>query len=138
MHRERVPGQHHVHVALADQRREVLDAAGVHDDRAGDHGDAAARLSLTSRIICGDARDAALHATLRRDVVAHEGEAETVALLELRRHADAYVSADDALACLARRAASGTRLLAPSTTITASMRCLSTSTQRPFSRTCVR
>ena len=39
---ERVAREHDVHEALTDQRREVLDAAGVHDDRSGDDGDAAA------------------------------------------------------------------------------------------------
>ena len=55
---------------------------------------------FTSRIICGDARDAAFDAALRRDVVAHEREAEAVAFAELRRHADAVVAADDRLARL--------------------------------------
>ena len=44
--------------------------------------------------------DAAFDATLRRDVVAHEREAETVALAELGRHANAFVAADDRLAAL--------------------------------------
>ena len=99
VHGQRVPGEDDVHVALADQRREVLDAAGVDDDRPGDDGDAAAgRLDVAHHL--RDARHAAFDATLGRDVVAHEREAETVALAELRRHADAGVAAHDRLAGL--------------------------------------
>ena len=101
----------------------MLDAAGVHDDRPGDDGDAAAA-ALDVAHHLGDARDAAFDAPLRRHVVAHEGEAEPVAFAELGRHADAVVAADDRLAGLARRAACGTRRVCPSTTITASMRWL--------------
>ena len=43
----------------------------------------------------GDARDAAFDAALRGDLVAHEREAEAIALAELRRDADAVVPADD-------------------------------------------
>src|SRR6185436_12035430 len=47
-----------------------------------------------------DTSDAALDPPLRRYVVAHEGKAEAVAFAELRRHAYAVVTADDALAGL--------------------------------------
>ena len=69
------------------------------------------RLFFTSRIICGDARDAAFDAALRRDVVAHEREAEAVALAELGRDADAVVAADHRFAGLhvAQLAALGAR-----------------------------
>ena len=39
---QRVAREHDVDVALTDQRGEVLDAAGVDDDRPGDDGDAPA------------------------------------------------------------------------------------------------
>jgi hypothetical protein len=63
----------------------VLDAACVHDHGAGDDGDAPAALLhfLHHR---GDSRDASLDAALGGDIVAHEREAESVALTELRRH----------------------------------------------------
>ena len=99
VHRQRVAGEHDVDVALPDQLREVLDAAGVDDDRAGDDGDAPAGLLDVAHHL-RDARHAAFDAPLGRDVVAHEGEAEPVALAELRRHADAVVAADDRLAGL--------------------------------------
>ena len=97
VHGQRVAGEHHVHVAEADQLGEVLDAAGVHDDRAGDDGDAAARL-LTSRIIA--AMRATLPSTRRSD--------ETSLLMNAKPRrsrsrnsgsdADAVVAADDRLA----------------------------------------
>ena len=50
VHGERVAGQQHVDVAGANQLLKVRRPAGVHDDRPGDDGDAAAA-ALTSRII---------------------------------------------------------------------------------------
>ena len=66
------------------------------DHRAGDDGDASAGL-LHLAHHQRDARHAAFYAPLRRDVVAHEGEAKTIALAEFGGHADAVVPAHDRL-----------------------------------------
>ena len=64
MHGEGIAGEQHVDVAGADQFLEVLRAAGVNDDRAGDDRDAAAgRLDVAQHR--GDARDADLDPPLR-------------------------------------------------------------------------
>src|SRR6476659_9369880 len=62
----------------------------------GNDGDAPARLLHLAHHL-RDARDAALDAPLRRDVVAHERESKPVALPEFRRDANAVVSTDDRL-----------------------------------------
>src|SRR6185369_10875560 len=96
MHRQGVAREHDVDVAVADQRGEMLHATGVDDDRTSDDGyPSAGRLDLTHHL--RDTSDAALDPPLRRYVVAHEGKAEAVAFAELRRHAYAVVTADDAL-----------------------------------------
>src|SRR5690242_21798276 len=71
----------------------------MNDDRPGDDRDAAAAALHVAHHLC-DAGDAALDAALRRDVVAHEREPETVALPELGSDADAGVPAHDLLARL--------------------------------------
>jgi hypothetical protein len=98
----------------------VLDAAGVHDHRSGHDGNAAAA-PLHVAHHRGDARHAALDAPLRRDVVAHEREAEPVALAELGRDADAVVAADDRFAPFTSRSLRQTAR-SPVTTMTASIR----------------
>ena len=108
VHGERVPGEDGLHISGANQLREVLHASRVDDDGAGDNGNAAAGL-LHLAHHGGDAGDTAFDAPLRRDVVAHEREAETVALAELGRHANPFVAADDRLATASRRAACGIR-----------------------------
>jgi hypothetical protein len=88
---QRVSGEDDIDISLTDQCCEMLDAAGVNDHRPGDDGDAAAsRFDIAHHL--GDARHAALDTTLGRDVVAHEREAQTVALAKFRCHADAGVT----------------------------------------------
>src|SRR6188474_1862866 len=77
----------------------MFDAARVHDDGAGHDRDPPAGLAHVAHHL-RNPRHAAFDAPLRRDVVAHEGEAMPVALAELRRHADALVTADHRLAGL--------------------------------------
>src|SRR5215208_5501399 len=73
----------------------MLDAASVDDHWTGDHRDASAGgFDLTHHL--RDPGDAAFDPPLRRDVVAHEREAETIPFAELRRHPYAIVTADDA------------------------------------------
>ena len=63
MYGQRIPREHRVHVAAANQFGEMFDAARVHHDRTGDDGDAAAGL-LHFAHHRGDTRDAAFDASL--------------------------------------------------------------------------
>src|SRR5688572_33414979 len=77
----------------------MLDAAGVNDDRTRDHGNAAAGdFDLAHHL--RDTGDAAFDPPLRGHVVAHEREPEAIPFAELRSHAYAVVTADDAFAGL--------------------------------------
>src|SRR5688572_32442883 len=77
----------------------MLDAAGVNDDRTRDHGNAAAGdFDLAHHL--RDTGDAAFDPPLRGHVVAHEREPEAIPFTELRSHAYAVVTADDAFARL--------------------------------------
>src|SRR5918993_5499071 len=75
----------------------MLDAAGVHHNRPGDHRNAATSRSDVLHHF-GDAGHHTLDPALRRDVVVHERETEPVALLELGRHSYSLVAADHKLA----------------------------------------
>src|SRR5262249_5576074 len=94
MDRERVAREEHVDEAAADEIAEIPSAARMDDDRAGHDGDALAgrfRVAHHRR----DPRDAHLDAPLRRDLVRHEREPESIARLEFGDDLDAAYAADD-------------------------------------------
>ena len=97
VHRQRVPGQQPVHPALAHQLAQIAAAAAVHDHRPGDHHDPTTGcFHLTHHL--DDPRHPHLHTSLGGHVVGHEGEAEPVTLLELRRHPDSVHPANNQIA----------------------------------------
>ncbi len=97
VHAERVAGEHGLHEAAADQRRQTRDAAGVDHHRPGDHDHF---LFLLDGLAYQRGRlpDGGFHLPLGRDAVRHEGEGQAVALFGFGRHADAAQPGDDAVA----------------------------------------
>src|SRR5262245_55655725 len=67
------------------------------DDRTRDERDLFAGLLRVAHH-CGDSRDADFDAPLRRDLVRHEREAESIARLELGHRLDPAYAADDGVA----------------------------------------
>src|SRR5438132_1388745 len=80
--------------AAAYQLAEVLDAAGVQDDRPSDKRDASAGVPDFAHHR-GNLADAHFYAPFGRDVIRHECEAKPIAFAEFRHDANAIHTTDD-------------------------------------------
>src|SRR3954471_20026301 len=69
----------------------------MHHDRSDDHGNSSAARSDAPHHL-GDAADRRFHSTLRGDLVRHERESETIAILERRDDTNAGYAADHRIA----------------------------------------
>lgn len=91
---EGVAAEQSVDEAGLDEGAEGLDAAGVDDDGSGDDDD---RFAFGAHLLDegGGLGDGGIDLAFGADLVAHEGEAEAIALLRFRDNADAAHADDD-------------------------------------------